>query len=244
MKGRFYLKYKKALLLSKLGFFYDPIEYFSYDKGGLVYVVNSKVACSSIKKSLMLSDGLDVNNENYHEIHRLAAKRGFTTKGGVLSYKNYEYFSVVRNPFARLVSFYVNKFQKLQQGHSEGFEFSKYLGGVFNKEDSFESVIKKVCNIPDEIADRHFKSQKFLLTVECKEKVKIFRIEDVGGIQSYFVKKNISSLGLVNVSPRYNYMDYYNLNLVEKIKERYTGDIDLFGYVSEYDKLISYVQKK
>lgn len=152
-------------------------------------------------------------------------------------YADYFKFSTVRNPWARLVSCYVNKFDPQNKKIKQGLVLGpfKRFGKAFWPDMTFSDFVDAVCHIPDWEADRHFRSQYYQLS------------ERGGRIDLTFIAKieNLASdleiiqghTGLPKIElPRYkqsskkHYTTYYDKALQLKIAERYATDIDLFGY--------------
>lgn len=143
-------------------------------------------------------------------------------------FKGVHKIGFVRNPFDRLVSLYNGKIKEDKLGF---FKTNKL------NYSSFEIFLKGVCNIPDFIADRHFKSQYAFLTSPGGQ----FIINDLVRFESYnedlsslFRKHEIpiSQIDFVhlNKSSTNHYSEYYTSELIELVRKRYYVDLKLFGY--------------
>ncbi len=240
-----YIKFKRNLHKSKSGIGLDPVEYFLLKDKKVVYVVNSKVACSSIKKNLMMASGVEIDSSLYANIHSESARLGLSTKTLDINPDEYTFFSVVRNPFERIVSLYINKFQDYNKISKIKFEYSDYFGGAIKQDDSFDEFVGKISKIPDVLCERHFKPQAYLLCEQSKKKVdKFFKLEDIDKFNEYLESLNVARLGHENKSKPYDYRDYYNLKTFELVKEKYYKDIVEFNYVEEMEKLEQYLKSK
>lgn len=202
-----------------------------------IYFPVPKVACSSIKKFCadtlnMQIDGRDIN-EDIHYQHFPCVKRDQLNK----IYKDYFKFCFVRNPWDRLVSFYVNKICPGKKNEETMRKFFKQKRNQkwFKPGMSFDECVESVFSIPDEKADAHFVSQYIYLT------------DDVGNILVDFVGKfenfdndfryiqNVMGINGMDIqhlmkSQHQNYRKYYNEKTKEMTKQRYQKDINMFGY--------------
>lgn len=216
----------------------DPIEYFISDEHKLVYVVNSKAGCSAIKQSILSSNGLNVNGNDYWNVHQTGVDRGYERRGITEGEREYFFFTFVRSPFSRLASLYQNKFCDQKSISQKGFEFKDYLGGILDRNDSFERFVTKVAGIPDILCDRHFKPQAYLINKESPKIDFIGKFEnlnkDYERLRGNF---NLKKLNVVNKSNDYSLGDIYTQATLDLVAKRYEEDIEKFGYKNEYDKL-------
>jgi len=223
----------------------DPIKYCVSDKFKLVYVVNSKAGCSAIKQSLMASSGDNVNGDNYWDVHKVGVEKGYVKAALSESEKQYYFFTFVRSPFSRVASLYLNKFSNQQNISQRGFGYQKYLGGILDRNDSFEKFLTKVSKIPDILCDRHFKPQAYLVNQEA------VKIDYIGKFESfnedYTVLRErfgLRELSVINKSSAYRLSDLYTQRALDLVSKRYEEDIEQFGYKNEYDKLKAELRRK
>ncbi len=214
----------------------------------LVYLSNSKVACSSIKASMY-----KVTNEaaDYRAVHRITKKQNnYELSVPWDKYQDYYKFTFVRNPFARLVSCYVNKLitDKKRLGKEMRYlYFENYLFGYLNIDHGFSNWAKRVCRIPDKFADRHFVLQSFLIhDKEGHELVdEVFRFENLAAdFEVIRAKYDLEPLPHYNKTNRGNWMDYYDEETARRVYQRYRRDIEEFGYQDAYDELIKYIKER
>lgn len=205
----------------------------------VAYLVISKAACSSIKKAIVAGIVDDDIKDNY-SIHQHQKVAELTVRGNWSDSKRYHVFTYVRNPFSRLVSSYVNKFEDFEKIRMVGFEYSSYLGGYLDMSDSFESFVEKVCEIPDRLSDRHFMGQYYLIyNLSPREPDQIFRLEDINHSFPELVDQyGFSEVPHFNRTGGYEYEKYYtSVDLVDMVYKRYQRDVDEFGYRPEYERL-------
>ncbi len=102
---------------------------------------------------------------------------------------------------------------------------------------TFEDFAEAVCNIPDDIAEDHFRSQHTFITHRDQLTVNhIGKLENIEEEWAYICANiNIDNkLENINVSSNSGtkraYKDYYTDELRKKVAERYQKDIEMFGY--------------
>ncbi|MGI6240041.1 MAG: sulfotransferase family 2 domain-containing protein [Christensenellales bacterium] len=213
----------------------------------LIYLSNSKVACSSIKASIYdLGDLSD-----YRRVHQVAnACNDFELCVPWDKYADYYKFTFVRNPFARLVSCYVNKLitdrEKLGKTMQRLY-FSRYLFGYLNVDKGFHNWAARVCRIPDRLADRHFVGQHYLIhDAKGRPLVEhVFRFENLAReYETIRERFALAPLPHYNKTKKGNWMDYYDLETARRVYKRYKRDIEAFGYEEVYDALIAHIKSR
>ncbi len=189
------------------------------------YVVNPKVACSSIQVALTeAATGQTVTGFRHN--HPLVGSFRRTRFRDVPSH--YFCFTFVRHPFDRVVSFYKDKFLRPRQEGRE-FDYASYLGGVFRQDDSFEQVCAAIARIPDRLSDRHFVSQGFWLDRVCGA-----RLDHVGRLESLAAEWPgiCRRIGRKAELPRLN--SSADIPFAPKVpaflNQRYAADFDRFSY--------------
>lgn len=217
----------------------DPAEYFVCDDRKVIYLVNSKVACSSIKSAMMSFDGDSRLTENYKDIHDLSNVKGMSRQNmNIQNCQGYFIFTFVRDPFSRLVSLYKNKFSR-REIYYNGFHFDNYLGGLIEPYYTFEQFVKLVSKIPDEMSDRHFKSQKFLIFKESPRIDYVGKMENLKSDYANISKKySLGELPHLNKSIPVNISEYYDKKILDLVSSRYQSDIELFDYSGIYDLIL------
>lgn len=232
------------IILAKKGPRYGR-KYVVLDDKKLLYLENSKVACSSIKASMLNIP----KQECYNAVHGVAMNMPeYRANIPYGKYTDYYRFTFVRNPFARLVSCYINKYKN--EVHEEGknyFANIHYLGDRLSEDNGFTDFAKRVCRIPQFLADRHFVSQSYLihdwLGRALVDHVFLFENigEDYGRIADNY---NLSPLPMYNKTPSYNWIDYYDMETAELVYRYYRRDIKEFGYQADYEKLTDAIRKR
>lgn len=218
----------------------QPVEYVIDDDKKLIYIVNSKVANTSIKYSMS-----DEDHPDDYSIHTTMLQRGKSVYELRQDQENYYKFTFVRNPFSRLVSCYESKYHTDKNMYGlEKLHFDRYLGGYLSKDEGFERFIKKVCEIPCRLMDRHIRLQYDIVYDEdgkcrCDHIGKYENIdEDFEKIRTRF---DLRSLPRYNSSGISDWMKYYTVHTARIVYEKYEPDIVSFGYEEDYDRLMDVI---
>ncbi len=144
-------------------------------------------------------------------------------------------FTIVRNPFERIVSVYREFFER-RSGH---FLYEDYLFGILRPEFTFREFVKAITMIPDTLKDQHFLPQHGLTAFyERKGYVKIVRLEDHDLLREFLLARGLK-MGRLNAGETYDYRDYYDRGTLEMVNSVYKQDIAHFGYDKEYRALKS-----
>lgn len=227
---------------------YSKILYIAIPEKKVLYVSNPKVACSSIKSSI-----LKLQEDDYHNIHLKAESKSKyirDKKKFKETYNNYFKFSFVRNPYERLVSCYKNKYytDKKYIGKSlENFQFDNYLFGFLRKNKGFTNFAIRVCLIPDKFAEEHFRSQYYLLYTEDDECLVNYvghfeNLEhDYDAIRKKYRFEELPHYNQTNLG---EWRDYYNPFTAWLVYRHYYKDFTKFGYKREYRRLQNYLRRQ
>ena len=147
-------------------------------------------------------------------------------------YQDFFKFSILRNPWERLVSCYKNK---IAQSSKTGPDYILECSPDFYIGMSFEDFTKVVCEIPDSEADYHFCSQSYLMIYPdgsfpinyiCNLENLAFHIEEIKALTGI----PFSFLSNLNSSKKSTYEQFYTPELIEKVRQRYQIDIEFFKY--------------
>ncbi len=212
-----------------------------------VYFIVPKVACSSIKTALLPLFDSDVSEEELvredgiPEAHRLfKASPHAINKRRLLRgikkehYAGYFKFAFVRNPWDRLLSCYL---QKIAPG-GQGLNRYDYGGVELRYGMSFAEFVEAVDQIPDEEADRHFRSQHVTVCGLDDTIMADFvgRFENLEEDFARVVRKiGAPYLKLPHLLPSpsrggRSYRDFYDDETADRVGERFRKDAEIFGY--------------
>lgn len=226
---------------------YSDIEYNVLPSKKTIYIRNPKVACSSIIFHLIKQDGLNrnlTNTTNYQDIHDLGWKlRIKKHKLSKKETKEFFKFTLVRNPFERVVSLYRNKIEKKDD---KFFQFKWYLLGFIGAEISFNKFVSKIAQIDDKYAEDHIISQ-YRIIDRCSGGIDfIGKLENIDeDLSEVFDRQDIPKMKTqVNSTGKYDYRSYYDKETADLIFERYKEDIVRYGYEKEHKQLLSYFEQR
>ena len=202
-----------------------------------IYFPIPKVACTSTKS--LIADLCEL--EQKIDPHYIDFE--FVSSQQLENFQDYFCFTIVRNPWSRIVSCYKNKIQQFSKLNNGllfyGFErYNKILPiGAFDSDMSFEKFVKVISLIPDYLSDEHFRSQTSLIPSQ-KGKLLVDRVSKLEELDRE-LRLIFKNCGIDNIKMPYinksnfsdsNYRDYYNTELKERVARRYRSDIETFGY--------------
>ncbi len=205
-----------------------------------IYVPIPKVGCTSLKTAFL--DNLQVNLGQNHDPHRTeypvpldnVFSRNFV-------YKRFFKFGFVRNPWARIVSCYVDKILDYSQDGYTRFSIRPGVAdclasyGEFYNEMSFDSFVDAIFSIDDARAEDHFRSQ-YTFFDQCHRG---FPVDFIGRLENFSYDWEIIRQKMGNPDIKIpvlhntgvkNYREFYNFRTQELIRQRYRDDIEQFNY--------------
>jgi hypothetical protein len=212
-----------------------------------IYYPVPKVACSSLTAVCVDLLGFDLpdgawkpgvfrghNLDKYIEPNERDTARISFSEADRL--RGYWRFAFVRNPFDRLVSCYAEKIRSDGPGHVfvDGVHIGLSKYGRFYRGMPFPEFASVVAEIPDEDADKHFRSQTSFVFNDDGE----MRVDFLGHFES--LEKDVAEVGRhlgveINLphllkSSRSPFESYYDEATRAVVRERYSLDFQLLGY--------------
>lgn len=141
------------------------------------------------------------------------------------------YFTIVRNPFGRLVSVY-RDFYENKDSH---FIYHDYLFGILPQSLTFSEFVDRISCIPDRLKDQHIKPQHLFLQYYVKRNipVKVFKLEDPEKLNAFLKEHSLQLPHLNKSQGGYDYREYYTPALLKKVSTLYQSDLEKFGYSLE-----------
>lgn len=203
----------------------------------LAYIRIPKSASTSMSKAMLENryPALQQKNLTDKQINSLTDVNLETGASQMLSY-----FTIVRNPFSRLVSVYRDFFENSNP------VFQDYMFGILPQSLSFSEFAERIVVIPDHLHEPHVRPQhSFLKFYEHRKlPVSIFKLEETEKINQ-FLQPHGLQLPHVNKSQvPYDYREYYTPHLLVQVSEMYRKDIEKFGYEKAYRELHDFIDAK
>jgi len=218
-----------------------------------LYFAIPKVANTSFKAYIVDLLGDQISAEYLHSEKKQFPFRDrdgriFLKKSNILlnfenaiPFSHYRQFCFVRNPWDRLLSCYLQKIYETPintqftiNGVYRGFY--KKFGTTFYAGMKFPDFVDAVSQIPDNEADRHFRSQYTFFSSPAYR----FEMNFIGYFER--ISKDFESVRQLCGFPpdiqfphllkmkRGDYKNYYSKSLIERVGYRYETDIKMFGY--------------
>jgi hypothetical protein len=202
-----------------------PVAYVSH-RYKLICVPISKVASTSLRAGIATLEFQRVCGAQDADVLRIDYRMSS-------QFQDYLSFTVMRNPWARLVSCYQNKFidaRKLESCFKRYNELTRCE--VFELGMDFSSFLSTICRIPDLASDRHFRSQwRSCASPTGKLLVqKIIRIDELDTWWSEFGIAqgwDTAPLPWLNMSTPLDYRRWYDKRSCDLVRRRYARDIEL-----------------
>jgi hypothetical protein len=233
--------------------YWRATKYIVSDERAFVYFVVPKVACSSIKTALLpafpdMDQGPHFareleSGEFGYRVHGLfdrskhqVNKQRLLKDLGRGRYRNHFRFTLVRNPYDRLLSCDLHKLSA--DGPGQGFRLLMYPEGPLRVGMSFAEFVEAVHEIPDEEANPHFRSQHVTVCEDGPEKRPladfIGRYENLKADFALITDRIGLEARLPHLLPSRDagrhYREYYDRRLARLAGERYRRDAEVFGY--------------
>ena len=144
----------------------------------------------------------------------------------------FEQFAIVRDPYQRIVSVYLDLFDP----SSPIFSYSAYWFGILDRAMSFKDFVKVISKIPISLLGPHFSPQHYIL--KDLSDVKVFRLEDDSKELAEFLHRYGIELQHRNKHKvEYDYRSYYDKETFAIVNRMYREDVDRFGFLIEEKSL-------
>ena len=206
--------------------------YYVSDSHKVVYARILKAGSTSIlNEFLKLMDNnlraISLNDDQIDALGYYFVKREIPQSAG-----NFERFAIVRDPYQRIVSVYLDLFDPT----SPIFSYSAYWFGILDRSMSFKDFVKVISKVPVSLLGPHFTPQYSIL-MELPD-VKVFRLEkDKSELTDFLRRYGIELLHRNKNEKEYDYRSYYDRETFELVRKLYATDVDRYGYSVEEDGL-------
>lgn len=209
----------------------SPYSHLNYCGNQGIYITMSKCANTSIKMAIKEKYGVDEIRVRENNVYR--ALRGKYV------------FTFVRNPYARVLSYYLDKIVNFD---SKNYELPKEMEFMVktNTTISFKDFVKVISLIDDDTIDYHLKSMSYLIGgVEAKE-INVGKVEEFDKDWSEVVEVlGLGKLKCLNKNrTKYSLQKYYDKETQRLVYERYNKDFKTFEYSKELKIKANKLHKK
>lgn len=145
------------------------------------------------------------------------------------------FFTVVRNPFARIVSVY----RDFISTSARDFIYDDYLFGILQREISFKEFVRRIDGIPALLLDPHIKPQHYFIDYYRRKNPNIvmLKLEKPEEVNSFLALYSLESHFLNKSPERYDYKTYYDRETYDLVARVYKHDLKMFGYEQESRQL-------
>jgi hypothetical protein len=144
----------------------------------------------------------------------------------------YKKFTLVRNPFSRIVSVYLDLFDPA----AETFTYSAYWFGILRPGMTFKDFLKTIEQIPVPLLGPHFTPQSHILKeTSTPDEILVFRVDKDTESLKTFLQQYGLQLAHLNKRPQgYNYSSFFDLETLNIAGRLYADDIKRFGYEEDF----------
>lgn len=190
----------------------------------LCFVHIPKCAGSSVETALDMKYPECLYTNYKYKLYSVTAQHLFLSEicKEITESEKYDIFTIVRNPFDRLVSEYKHYSKNWWAREFHGMDFEKFAKTVFSL--SKEERIFKF--------DNHLEPQvDFLNRPDLK--VNIFKFEELKFLEEWLSEKTNKKIILPHErkTEKSNYKDFYKTEMIyEKVKHFYREDLEKFSY--------------
>ena len=195
---------------------------------GLAYLNNPKVACTSIKLTLWQRSDEVTGKHTYaggsaHNL-KLGPWRNLLRRNPA-KVQSAAFFTVVRDPYARLLSAYLNKIAQPQENVVKWCE--RRIGGVPK---SFPDFINRIVEVPELERDRHFRPQWINILWPYIRFDFVGRMEDMDEVERFLAGQGMTLVQWKRNSTGASakLADHYNDATRRLVSEAYADDIKLW----------------
>lgn len=202
----------------------------------LTYLQNPKVACTSIELALWRQHSGDAApaNPHFEKVRPYIKNIRVATPDALESLLKAEFFSVVRNPFARVLSAYLDKVGVNKRPWAR---ISKSLGLSADKTPTISELLVALQSCDPYVIDHHFRPQHVNLLHGLSPLDFIGHIEKMDVVAAYLNKHGFGlqrdAKHATNAASRLRLLADKDVELIRRF---YGRDFDIYGYSDDPDQ--------
>lgn len=195
----------------------------------VAYLQNPKAACTAIQLTLWYAHSPETAPANPNE---RGLRKPFVTRGMLREAKQSlvraAFFSVVRNPYTRLVAAYLDKTLKPWNWGT----FSGRFGYTRDEVPSLDTLLAAMLDMDPTTTDKHFRPQNFNLVPELAPLDFVGHVERMGEVQSFLSTYGMPWRSVENHTTKANerIREYLTPRSLDTVQRYYARDFELFGY--------------
>jgi len=200
----------------------------------LIYLRIFKCGSTSILKDLLPKIHKPLNNFSITDKQIDALADYFEINKLKRNYDNYRSFTIVRDPLERVVSAYLDIFER---GNYDDFLFSVFKEGIRFKEMLF--ILK---DIPDYLRGPHLASQTTIIRSAGVKNLEIFKLTGDDRLRPFLNRYKLSIAHLNKFSKPYNYLNYYDSETLSLVHSIYSDDFYTLGFHENFLKIYNSIK--
>jgi hypothetical protein len=215
-------------------------KYFISTSEKLIYIRILKCASTAMLRNFLprVDNRYDTANLSDEELDSIAYLAEVKTLGA--KHVKYRKFALVRNPFQRIVSVYLDLFDP----DAPFFSNATFWFVVNNQRMPFKEFVKTIGAIPVSLLGPHFAPQSYIIEKgPGLKQTSIYRIEkDMRALSEFLGIKDTSLPHANRRVVDYDYRNYYDQETFNLVTKLYGQDVGTFGYEDERRSLEVYVK--
>lgn len=213
--------------------------YLISDSHQVIYIRILKSASTSMLKEFLPLVDKRLKDAHFSDEQLDVAGSYYEKKGIRNDQRDYKKFALVRDPFQRIVSVYLDLFDPA----AATFTYSAYWFGILRADMTFKTFIKTIDQIPTSLLGPHFSPESYILNqASAMKDILVFRIEKDSESLARFLQPYGIKLPHLNKRPtKYDYRSYYDAETLSIVERLYADDVKHFGYEDDYRRLQQFV---
>lgn len=203
----------------------------------LAYLNNPKVACSTIKSSMWRAADEKAGQVSFDGKPHRRARSPFVKTAGQMGAMDREFaaatlFTIVRNPFSRFLSAYLDKIASPTRDPRVWPEIAPLLGFDHADRPSLGAFLERLAHQDPETVDPHFAPQYVNVLADYITPDFTGYLEDMESVMRFLARHGIPlrDFNIHRTDASSHVAAHYGPNEIRLVRKIYAKDFDLFGY--------------